>query len=64
MIFFAPPRMYTAGYEGLLDYILCYSCMTWLVMKLLFLSGYVKVMFESGLAGTGECFAVSWECNC
>ena len=27
----------------------------------LFLSGYVKVIFESGLAGIGERFAVSWE---
>jgi hypothetical protein len=61
MIFFAPPRMCTASYEGLLYYILYYSCMTWLVMRLLFLSGYVKVVFESGLADIGKWFTVSWE---
>jgi hypothetical protein len=27
----------------------------------LFVSGHVKVVFESGLAGIGERYAVSWE---
>jgi hypothetical protein len=27
----------------------------------LFLSGHIKVVFESGLAGIGEWFTVSWE---